>query len=133
MVRLNLNRERYAHNEQEYSGWSCTYGGFHCPFRFGTLLFTENAPVIEVLPVKEGGPISLQVKNLRKADTEFFVYVTSVIAGEGVTTNNYTVRLSGGGKKKFELSRPPKVPASVIIEAYFPNEKESFFRSVIKQ
>ncbi len=133
MVRLNLNRERYAHNEKEYSGWSCTYGGFHCPFRFGTLLFTENAPVIEILPVKEGGPISLQVKNLRKADTEFFVYVTSVIAGEGVTTNNYTVRLSGGGKKKFELSRPPKVPASVIIEAYFPNEKESFFRSVIKQ
>ncbi|MCK4244137.1 MAG: hypothetical protein KAX20_00775, partial [Candidatus Omnitrophica bacterium] len=26
LINLNLNRERYAHHEREYSGWSCTYG-----------------------------------------------------------------------------------------------------------
>jgi len=48
--RMNLNRERYAHRI-EYSSWSCTYGGFHTPKRFGKVRFSEQGLMLGVAKI----------------------------------------------------------------------------------
>jgi len=40
---LNVNRDRQAGGDTEWSGWSDTQGGFHVPERFGRLVFGGTA------------------------------------------------------------------------------------------
>ena len=49
--RINFNRERYA-GEKEYSSWSCTYGRFHTPKRFGTIIFRKEGLSLKLLPIR---------------------------------------------------------------------------------
>lgn len=40
---FNVNRDRQAGGDTEWSGWSDTMGGFHTPERFGSLIFGGEA------------------------------------------------------------------------------------------
>ncbi|MCK4245532.1 MAG: hypothetical protein KAX20_07910, partial [Candidatus Omnitrophica bacterium] len=101
------------------------------PLRFGTIFFTEKAPVIEIHPLKEKGWISLRVKNIKGGREELILQTTSFSAESQPTTSSLSIELSPGEERRLKFPYRKKNSFSLLIEALFPKEKQPFFRSII--
>ena len=100
--RLNLCREEQP--KKEYSSWSCTFGGFHKPEKFGYLVFGKDELVMtDVISLGnlEIGRNSIELKVVNPDKIERTVgLLTSIKYQEGNPATNFSsVTLKGKEKR----------------------------------
>lgn len=88
--RINFNRERYA-GEPEYSSWSCTYGGFHNPKRFGTITFQKKGSSVRFLPIRSKVGENRIVVKVNPPLTENFSCELKLLSAEGKLISTWEV------------------------------------------
>lgn len=131
VMALNFGRSRYTHADaQPHTGWSCTYGGFHVPERFGVGFMEEGALALADLKLPElWGAQTLRVtlKNTTAQRVEAEVSLDgrnchkATVAAGGQTTVEFPVSLRRPGARPLQLSwglageTPTSLALSVIV------------------
>lgn len=99
VMAMNFCRNRFAGaKEAPHTAWSCTYGGFHVPRRFGVALLQEGPVALAdlQLPVWWGkSAVEAKLRNLTKAS------LTAQVGLEG--TSMQTVSLPAGAVQEVKL------------------------------